>query len=91
MARSFARIHESNLKKQGLLPLTFSNQEDYELIRENDRVSLTGLSNLTPGQPVDCTITHSDGTFNQLKVNHSFGTKQLEWFIAGSALNMFHK
>ena len=62
IARSFARIHESNLKKQGLLALTFSDPADYDKIREDDRVSLVGLSDLTPGKPVTCQVTHADGT-----------------------------
>ena len=91
IARSFARIHESNLKKQGLLPLTFQHRDDYDLIREDDRIDLTGLSDLAPGKPVRCTVTHSDGTTEELELDHSFGAKQVEWFRAGSALNLFHR
>ena len=91
IARSFARIHESNLKKQGLLPLTFQDGDDYDRIREDDRISLTGLSELAPGEPVRCTVTHSDGTTEELELDHSFGAKQVEWFRAGSALNLFHR
>ncbi len=91
IARSFARIHESNLKKQGLLPLTFQDRADYDRIREDDRISLTGLSDLAPGKPVRCTVTHSDGTTDELELDHSFGAKQVEWFRAGSALNLFHR
>jgi len=91
IARSFARIHESNLKKQGLLPLTFQGRADYDLVREDDRISLTGLSDLAPGNHVDCTVTHADGTADHLKLDHSFGAKQIEWFRAGSALNLFHR
>ena len=90
IARSFARIHETNLKKQGLLPLTFSDPEDYDHIREDDRISLLGLSALAPGRPVGCTVRHSDGTTEQLSLNHSFGQSQVEWFRVGSALNLFH-
>ena len=91
IAKSFARIHESNLKKQGLLPLTFSDPDDYEKIREDDRVSLTGLKNLSPGNSVRCIIAHTDGSRDTLELKHSFGAKQIEWFKAGSALNLFHK
>ena len=91
IARSFARIHETNLKKQGLLPLTFSNPGDYDRIREDDRISLTGLDGLAPDKPVACTLHHSDGTSESLSLNHSFGQSQVEWFRIGSALNLFHQ
>ncbi|MBM3932822.1 MAG: aconitate hydratase [SAR202 cluster bacterium] len=91
IARGFARIHESNLKKQGLLPLTFQDPKDYEKVREDDRISLVGLADLTPGKPVTCLIKHSDGTTETLNLNHSFGANQVQWFWAGSALNLFHK
>ena len=90
ITRSFARIHETNLKKQGLLPLTFSDPSDYDLIREDDRISLTGLKDLAAGKPVACTVHHSDGTAEQLSLNHSLGEPQIEWFRRGSALNLFH-
>ena len=90
ITRSFARIHETNLKKQGLLPLTFSDPSDYDLIREDDRISLTGLKDLAAGKPVACTVHHSDGTAEQLSLNHSLGEPQIEWFRKGSALNLFH-
>ena len=88
IARSFARIHESNLKKQGLLALTFSDPGDYDRIREDDRISLVGLSGLSPGRPVECEIVHSDGTREMFTLNHSFSARQLKWFRAGSALNL---
>ena len=91
IARSFARIHETNLKKQGLLPLTFAEREDYDRIREDDRISLVGLNDLAPGRPVECRIAHSDGTSETLHLNHSIGESQVEWFRIGGALNMFHK
>lgn len=91
IARSFARIHESNLKKHGLLPLTFDAPDDYERVREDDRVSLTGLNELAPGVSLDCILVHSDGTNEILKLNHSFSDAQIEWFKAGSALNLFHR
>ena len=90
IARAFARIHESNLKKQGLLALTFRDAADYDRIREDDRISLVGLLNLAPGKPVECRISHADGTSDTLLLAHSFGASQLEWFRKGSALNLFH-
>ena len=90
IARSFARIHESNLKKQGLLALTFQNPADYDRIRADDRLSLVGLAEMAPGQPVECRINHSDGTGETLRLNHTFSASQLEWFRKGSALNLFH-
>ena len=91
IARSFARIHESNLKKQGLLPLTFQEPSDYDRIQENDRISLTELKDLSPGKPISCTIEHSDGEKELIELNHSFSAGQLDWFKAGSALNLFQK
>ena len=91
IARSFARIHESNLKKQGLLPFTFRDPGDYDRIHEDDRISLLGLANLSPGEPVACVVHHSDGATETLELEHSFGAKQVEWFKAGSALNLFHR
>ena len=91
IARSFARIHETNLKKQGLLALTFSDSADYDKIREDDRISLTGLTELAPGKPVPCTVSHSDGTSETLSLNHTLGEPQIEWFRLGSALNLFHQ
>jgi aconitate hydratase len=90
IARSFARIHESNLKKQGLLALTFQNPADYDRIRVDDRISLVGLEEMAPGQPVECRIKHADGTTETLWLNHTFSASQLEWFRKGSALNLFH-
>jgi aconitate hydratase len=90
IARSFARIHESNLKKQGLLALTLRDPADYDVIREDDRISLVGLSNLAPGKPVECRVAHADGTTATLLLSHTFGASQLEWFRKGSSLNLFH-
>ena len=90
IVRSFARIHESNLKKQGLLALTFQSPADYDRLREDDRVSLAGLKNLAPGKPVECRVKHADGSTETLKLNHTFSGPQLEWFRKGSALNLFH-
>ena len=90
IARSFARIHESNLKKQGLLALTFQSPDDYDRIRVDDRLSLVGLEEMAPGQPVECRVKHADGTSETLQLNHTFSASQLEWFRKGSALNLFH-
>jgi aconitate hydratase len=90
IARSFARIHESNLKKQGLLALTFQDPADYDRIREEDRLSLVGLAAMAPGEAVLCLVRHADGTTEALQLNHSFSASQLAWFHAGSALNLFH-
>ncbi|MER2600125.1 MAG: aconitate hydratase [Caldilineales bacterium] len=88
IARSFARIHETNLKKQGLLPLTFANPADYDLIREDDRVSLLGLTELAPGSTVRLVLHHADGTQHEAVLLHTFNDNQIEWFKAGSALNL---
>ena len=91
IVRSFARIHESNLKKQGLLALTFPNPDDYDRIQEDDRISLVGLQDLAPGKPVECIINHADGASETLQLNHSYGESQIAWFRLGSALNLFHQ
>ena len=88
IARSFARIHETNLKKQGVLPLTFADPADYDLIGERDRISVTGLADLAPGRPVEVVIAHVDGTSSTISTNHTFSDDQIEWFRAGSALNL---
>jgi aconitate hydratase len=88
IVRSFARIHESNLKKQGLLALTFRDAADYERIREDDRISLVGLGALAPDQPVRCLVRHQDGTTETLSLAHTYSEPQLKWFRAGSALNL---
>jgi aconitate hydratase len=87
IARSFARIHESNLKKQGLLAMTFAQADDYERIRADDRLSLLGLRELAAGKSVKCRLVHSDGTQEVLDLQHSYSDRQLAWFRAGSALN----
>lgn len=91
IVRSFARIHESNLKKQGLLALTFPDPADYDKLREDDRISLVGLNEIVPGKPVHCIIKHADGTSETLELKHSYGDSQFEWFRVGSALNLFHQ
>lgn len=87
IVKSFARIHETNLKKQGLLPLTFSNPADYDKIQPADRISLVGLKDLAPGKPVKCIIKHEDGSTEEISLNHTMNEQQIEWFKAGSALN----
>src|SRR5689334_18948850 len=87
IARSFARIHETNLKKQGLLALTFADPADYDRAREDDRISLVGLAALAPGSLVVCILDHSDGSRETVRLKHSFSQPQIDWFKAGSALN----
>ena len=88
LVKSFARIHETNLKKQGMLALTFINKADYELIREDDRIDITGLTSFTPGKPLVIVLHHSDGTTDQFPVNHTYNQVQIDWFKAGGALNL---
>ncbi|XP_061088277.1 aconitate hydratase, mitochondrial [Conger conger] len=87
IVKSFARIHETNLKKQGLLPLTFADPQDYDKILPNDRISIIGLKSFTPGKPLTAVIKHSDGRQDSVQLNHTFNETQIEWFQAGSALN----
>ncbi|XP_067007325.1 aconitate hydratase, mitochondrial [Anabrus simplex] len=87
IVKSFARIHETNLKKQGLLPLTFANPADYDKIQPTDKISLLGLKDLAPGKPVKCEIKHADGKVETIMLNHTMNEQQIEWFKAGSALN----
>ncbi|KAL0893321.1 hypothetical protein ABMA27_014912 [Loxostege sticticalis] len=87
IVKSFARIHETNLKKQGLLPMTFANPADYDKIKPDDKISLLGLKDLAPGKQVDCEIKHKDGKTERIKLNHSLNEQQIAWFKAGSALN----
>lgn len=88
VVRSFARIHETNLKKQGMIPLTFVNPADYDKVREDDRVSITGLDAFAPGTPLTMHLAHADGTGDDILLNHSFNENQIRWFRAGSALNL---
>ncbi|XP_042899077.1 aconitate hydratase, mitochondrial [Parasteatoda tepidariorum] len=87
IVKSFARIHETNLKKQGLLPLTFNNPSDYDKIQPSSKISLLGLKDLAPGKPVKCEIKHEDGKTETITLNHTLNESQIEWFRAGSALN----
>jgi aconitate hydratase len=88
IVKSFARIHETNLKKQGMLPLTFTDPADFDKIREDDKVSITGLTNLKPDVPLVLILNHSDGSSDQIVLNHTFNSTQIKWFKAGSALNL---
>lgn len=87
LAKSFARIHETNLKKQGMLALTFVNKDDYDKVREDDRVSVTGLRELAPGSKLAVTLRHADGTQETIEAEHTYNETQIAWFKAGSALN----
>ena len=88
ITKSLARIHETNLKKQGVLALTFSNPDDYEKILEDDKISLKNLNELEPDKQVKCIISHNDGNQEEILLNHSYNKSQIEWFKAGSALNV---
>jgi aconitate hydratase len=91
IAKSFARIHETNLKKQGVLALTFDNPEDYNKIHEDDVISINQLNDISPGKPVECIISHTNKTSEKIILNHSFNDSQTEWFKAGSAMNVLRK
>ena len=91
IVRSFARIHETNLKKQGIIPLTFSDPDDYDKVLEADTISVTGLSDLKPGQPVHAVINHFEGGEEDIKLTHTMSEEQIEWFRAGAALNILGK
>ena len=91
LVKSFARIHETNLKKQGMLALTFANKSDYERIQEDDVISVIGLTDFKPGIPFTVLLEHSDGTFESIAVNHTYNKAQIEWFVAGSALNLIRQ
>lgn len=91
ITRSFARIHETNLKKQGVLALTFAETKDYDKILEDDKVTLHDLANLAPGKNVKMTLEHKDGSKEEISLKHSYNAEQLKWFRAGSALNLIAK
>jgi len=88
LVKSFARIHETNLKKQGVLALTFENKNDYELVREDDSIDIKGLDQIAPGIGLEILLNHSDGTTDSIKVNHTLNENQIAWLRAGSALNL---
>lgn len=87
IVKSFARIHETNLKKQGMLPLTFENSSDYAKIKPSDKISLIDLAAIAPGKPIKCVVKHSDGSHEIINLLHTMNLGQIEWFKAGSALN----
>ncbi|MDR2232023.1 MAG: aconitate hydratase, partial [Tannerella sp.] len=87
LVKSFARIHETNLKKQGMLALTFADKNDYDRIRESDRISVTGLADFAPEHPLAVTLYHADGATETIEATHTYNAQQIKWFRAGSALN----
>lgn len=91
LTKSFARIHETNLKKQGMLALTFANKADYDKIKEDDTFDVVGLTSFTPGQPLTLVLTHNDGSREEILANHTYNNQQIEWFKAGGALNIIRK
>jgi aconitate hydratase len=88
VVKSFARIHETNLKKQGMLGLTFANPEDYDKVQEHDTIDILGLDNFTSGNPLQIKLNHADGTSDTFDVNHTYNAAQIAWYNAGSALNL---
>jgi aconitate hydratase len=88
LVKSFARIHETNLKKQGMLALTFSNKDDYNKIQEDDKIDVIGLTEFGQEKPLKLVLHHADGTNESISVNHTYNANQIEWFKAGSALNV---
>jgi aconitate hydratase len=90
IVKSFARIHETNLKKQGMLPLTFADAKDYDKIKEDDKIDLL-VTQLEPGKQIEMLVKHSDGGKEEIMLNHSMNEAQIKWFKAGSALNLIAK
>ena len=88
LVKSFARIHETNLKKQGMLALTFANKDDYNKIQEDDKIDVIGLTEFTPEKPLTLVLHHRNGGEDSISVNHTYNKNQIEWFKAGSALNL---
>jgi aconitate hydratase len=91
IVKSFARIHETNLNKQGMLGLTFANESDYDLIQEDDTFNFIDLNEFLPGKPLTIEVIHSDGTVDKIAVNHTYNDSQIEWYNEGSALNLIKK
>jgi aconitate hydratase len=91
IVKSFARIHETNLKKQGMLGLTFSNESDYEKIQEDDTFNFTDLKEFAPGKQLTLEIVHADQSKDTIKLNHTYNQQQIDWFKAGSALDLIRK
>ena len=88
VVRSFARIHETNLKKQGMLALTFANKEDYDKVQEDDNIDIIGLNSFTPGRPLTMVLNHKNGSKDEISLNHTYNEPQIDWFKAGGALNV---
>ncbi len=88
LVKSFARIHETNLKKQGMLAITFADKADYDLIQEDDKIDVVGLTSFVPGKQLTVVLNHKDGSTNEITVNHTYNEQQIEWFKAGGALNV---
>ena len=88
LVKSFARIHETNLKKQGMLALTFADKNDYDKIKEDDTIDILGLTSFAPGVPLTVMLHHADGTIDVVIANHTYNEQQIEWFKAGGALNV---
>jgi aconitate hydratase len=91
IVKSFARIHETNLKKQGMLALTFNDKADYEKIQEDDVIDLTGLTSFAPGSQITMVLHHKDGSTDNVTLNHTYNEQQIEWFKAGGALNVIRQ
>lgn len=91
LVKSFARIHETNLKKQGMLALTFNDKADYDKIQEDDTISIEGLTEFAPGKSLTVVLQHKDGSVDSIVVNHTYNAQQIEWFKAGGALNIIRK
>jgi aconitate hydratase len=91
LVKSFARIHETNLKKQGMLALTFANESDYDKIQENDTINFLDLTQFAPGKPLTLELVHENGAKENIQVNHTYNAQQIEWFKAGGALNLIRK
>jgi len=88
LVKSFARIHETNLKKQGMLALTFADKADYDKIKEDDSIDIVGLTEFAPGKSLTLVLNHADGSTDEITVNHTYNEQQIEWFKAGAALNI---
>ena len=91
LVKSFARIHETNLKKQGMLALTFADKDDYDKVQEDDLIDIKGLESFAPGHQLTVVLHHADGKTDEIKVNHTYNLQQIEWFKAGSALNLIRR
>ena len=91
LVKSFARIHETNLKKQGMLAITFADKADYDRIQEDDSIDIVGLTTFAPGSPLTVVLNHKDGSKEEFKVNHTYNEQQIEWFKAGAALNIIRR